>query len=152
MPATKKNTLVLIIEDNPDHAELTALAIERSGGNVDIFTVDNGEKAVDYLNNAGEYSDRDCFSRPDLILLDVKLPGINGIDVLKIIKDSIGLRMIPVVMLTTSDRPEDINEAYLHYANSFLTKPVGHKAFMQKIADLKHYWTSVNEPPSKIRC
>jgi len=83
-----------------------------------------------------------------LILVDIKLPGIDGIEVLKQIKEHPVLKKIPVIMLTTSEREEDIAQSYSHYANSYLTKPVGFKEFEEKIMQIDFYWMILNEPPT----
>jgi len=84
---------------------------------------------------------------PGLILLDIKLPGIDGVEVLKKIKEDPKLKQIPVIMLTTSEREEDIVRSYKHYANSYLTKPVGFKEFEEKIMQIDFYWMILNKPP-----
>jgi CheY-like chemotaxis protein len=138
---------ILIVEDEPAHAELTKRAIRKAGNANRIFTVSDGEEAFDYLYHRGEYEDNIKYPLPGLILLDIKLPGIDGIEVLKTIKEDALLKRIPVIMLTTSEREEDIARSYNHYANSYLTKPVGFKEFEEKIMQIEFYWMILNKPP-----
>jgi CheY-like chemotaxis protein len=138
---------ILIVEDEEAHAELTKRAIRKAGygGRMDVAS--DGEAALDYLYNRGAYRDEEKYSMPTLILLDIKLPGIDGIEVLKRIKEDPDLKRIPVIMLTTSEREQDIARSYNHYANSYLTKPVGFKEFEDKVKQLGVYWTILNVPP-----
>ncbi|MBA3037804.1 MAG: response regulator [Desulfobacterium sp.] len=138
---------ILLVEDEKAHAELTKRAIRRAGNVNRIIVAGDGEEALDYLYNKGKYADRLKNPTVGLILLDIKLPGIDGIEVLKQIKEDPKLKKIPVIMLTTSDREEDIDNSYDHYANSYLTKPVGFKEFEEKIMQLNSYWLLINEPP-----
>ena len=131
---------ILLVEDEEAHAELTKRAIRKAGNANQIDWVSNGEEAMDFL--------RDCSNLPGLILLDIKLPGMDGIEVLKQIKNDPGLKRIPVIMLTTSEREEDIARSYNNYANSYLTKPVGFKEFEEKVMQIDFYWLLVNMPPS----
>lgn len=142
-----QSTCILIVEDEEAHAQLTERAIRKSGNANRIDIVGDGEQAMDYLLNRGKYADKNRYPCPGLVLLDIKLPGIDGIEVLKQIKDNPRLKQIPVIMLTTSEREEDIARAYGHYANSYLTKPVGFKTFEEKITQLDFYWMILNEPP-----
>lgn len=138
---------ILLVEDEEAHAELTIRAIRKAGNANRVDTAPNGEEALAYLFNQGKYSDRNQYPAPGLILLDIKLPGVDGIDVLKQIKSHPELKKIPVVMLTTSERIEDVETCYEYYANSYLTKPVGFKEFEEKIFKLDCYWMIVNNPP-----
>lgn len=138
---------ILLVEDEEAHAELTVRAIRKAGNANRIDTVSDGEEALNYLFNRGKYSDRGQYPTPGLVLLDIKLPGADGIEVLKKIKEDDALRKVPVVMLTTSERSEDIESCYEHYANSYLTKPVGFKEFEDKILNLDFYWMIINKPP-----
>lgn len=138
---------ILIVEDEEAHAQLMQRAIRKSGNANHIDIVSDGEQALDYLFNRGKYEDKNTYSCPGLILLDIKLPGIDGFQVLKQIKEHPVLRNIPVIILTTSQREEDVARAYGHYANSYLTKPVGFKKFEEKIGQLDFYWMMLNEPP-----
>jgi CheY-like chemotaxis protein len=142
-----ESTSILIVEDEEAHAELTERAIRKSGNANRIDIVYDGEQALDYLFNRGKFADKDKYPCPGLILLDIKLPGIDGIEVLKRIKEHPVLRKIPVIMLTTSDREEDVAKSYGHYANSYLTKPVGFKEFEDKVRQIDFYWMILNEPP-----
>jgi CheY-like chemotaxis protein len=145
----RESTLnILIIEDEEAHAELTKRAIRKAGyaGQIDVVT--DGEAALDYLHNRGNYKDKEIYSLPVLVLLDIKLPGIDGIEVLKRIKQDPKLKRIPVIMLTTSAREQDIARSYNHYANSYLTKPVGFKEFEDKVKQIGIYWTVLNVPPA----
>ena len=138
---------ILLVEDEEAHAELTKRAIRKAGNANRVDIVSDGEQALDYLYNRRPYADKEEYSVPGLIILDFKLPGIDGIDVLKVIKEDPDLKRIPVIMLTTSERDEDIVRSYEHYANSYLTKPVGFKAFEEKIVQVDFYWMILNKPP-----
>ena len=142
---------ILIVEDEEAHAELIRRVIRRSSEACHIDVVTDGEQALDYIFNRGRYSDRERYGRPGMILLDIKLPGIDGLEVLMQIKSNRILRMIPVIVLTTSEREQDIAVAYQHHANSYLTKPVGYAAFEEKVLQLGRYWTRINEPPPARR-
>ena len=138
---------ILLVEDEEAHAELTKRAIRKAGNANQVDIVSDGEQALDYLYNREKYADKKKYPVPGLILLDIKLPGIDGIEVLKRIKEDPDLKRIPVIMLTTSERDEDIVRSYEHYANSYLTKPVGFKAFEEKIVQAGFYWMILNKPP-----
>jgi len=137
---------ILIVEDEPAHAELTKRAIRKAGNAGRIYTVSDGEEALDYLFHRGKFVDEKKYPYPGLILLDIKLPGIDGIEVLKQIKTHPVLRKIPIIMLSTSERHEDVVMSYCNYANSYLTKPVGFKEFEEKVRQLDFYWMTVNKP------
>jgi len=137
---------ILLVEDEEAHAELTRRAIRKAGNANRIDIVSDGEKALDYLFNRGDYADKSKYPLPGLILLDIKLPGMDGVEVLKIIKEDPDIRKIPVIMLTTSEREEDIRGAYHHHANSYLTKPVGFKEFEERVRQIDFYWMLLNRP------
>jgi CheY-like chemotaxis protein len=139
---------ILLVEDEEAHAQLTKRAIRKAGNANRIDIVYDGEEALNYLYNNGEYADKTKYPRPGLILLDIKLPGIDGIQVLKTIKEDPNLKRMPVIMLTTSKRDEDIAQSYNYHANSYLTKPVGFKEFEDKIQQLDYYWLLINELPN----
>jgi two-component system response regulator len=138
---------ILLVEDEEAHAELTKRAIRKAGNANRVDVAPGGEDALDYLFNRGQYADKNKYPTPGLILLDIKLPGIDGIEVLKRIKENPILKQIPVIMLTTSAREEDVARSYAHYANSYLTKPVGFKDFEEKVIQLDSYWMLLNQPP-----
>jgi len=138
---------ILLVEDEEAHAELVKRAIRKAGNANRIDIVIDGEEALDYLYNRDKFKDKEKYPVPGLILLDIKLPGIDGIEVLTKIKEDSTLKKIPVIMLTTSEREEDIVRSYEHYANSYLTKPVGFKAFEEKIRQIDFYWMILNKPP-----
>jgi two-component system, response regulator len=140
-------TSVLIVEDEPAHAELTKRAMRKAGNANRIDIVQSGEEALDYLFNQGKYKDKSEYPVPGLIVLDIKLPGIDGIDVLKRVKTDDQLKSIPVIMLTTSEQEKDIAMSYKYHANSYLSKPVGFKEFEEKIFQLDFYWMLINKPP-----
>ena len=138
---------ILLVEDEEAHVELTIRAIRKAGNTNEVIAIEDGEEALDYLYNRNKYENRDIYPSPCLILLDIKLPGLGGIEILKQIKKDPRLRRIPVIMLTTSERPKDINKAYDCHANSYLTKPVDPREFEEKIMQLEVYWTILNESP-----
>lgn len=141
--------LVMLIEDNADHAELVIRTLEehRIANTVRHFI--DGQSALDYLFRRGEFSDPATNIRPHVILLDLRLPRVDGIDVLKAIKENDQLKSIPVVVLTTSEAEKDVAKAYYNHANSYLVKPVGFDEFKRLMDDLGFYWLSWNTSPDK---
>jgi len=113
-----------------------------------IYQVHNGEEALDYVFRRGKYADPHLAPHPDVILLDLRLPRINGLDVLKEIKNDEELRKIPVVILTTSEAEQDVAKAYKHHANSYLVKPIDFKKFSSLMDELGFYWLSWNHKPN----
>ena len=138
---------ILLVEDNPDHAELVKRNLEEFQVANHIKHVEDGEAALDYVYRRGAYSDHKNFPRPDLILLDLRLPRIDGLEVLKQIKRDLTLQAIPVVVLTTSDAEKDLAQAYEYHANSYVTKPVNFENFSRLLRDLGYYWLAWNKRP-----
>jgi CheY-like chemotaxis protein len=139
--------LILLVEDNPDHAELVlrTLAEHRIANKVQHLL--DGQAALDYLLRQGAYTDPETSPRPHVILLDLRLPRVDGLEVLKTVKQSGELCVIPVIVLTTSEAEKDIVRAYSHYANSYLVKPVGYTEFAQMMESLGYYWLCWNKYP-----
>jgi CheY-like chemotaxis protein len=140
--------LVMLIEDNADHAELVMRTLEEHKIANKVRHFLDGQSALDYLFHRGEFSDPATNVRPHIILLDLRLPRVDGIDVLKAIKEDERLKSIPVVVLTTSEAEKDVAKAYYHHANSYLVKPVGFDEFKQLMDDLGFYWLSWNTNPN----
>ena len=138
---------ILLVEDNADHAALTMRALREGHLLNEIFWVKDGQEALDFLDRAGRYAAPAPAPRPGLILLDIRLPKLNGHEVLRHIKSDPVLRSIPVVMLTTSERDDEINACYEAGVNSYVSKPVKFADFVQTIKSLKLYWTMVNHLP-----
>ena len=141
---------ILLVEDNPDHAELTMRALESGNLPNQVAWVKDGEEAVDFLFRRGRYADPAASPRPGLILLDMKLPKLDGHEVLRRIKADESLRSIPVVMLTTSGRQDEIAESYRAGANSFVTKPVRFSDFVERVRTVKLYWVLTNRLPEAL--
>lgn len=139
--------LVMLVEDNVDHAELVIRTLEehRIANRVRHFL--DGQSALDYLFHRGEYSDQSNNPRPHVVLLDLRLPRVDGIEVLKAIKEADELKSIPVVVLTTSEAEKDVARAYYNHANSYLVKPVGFEEFKKLMDDLGFYWLGWNTNP-----
>ena len=138
---------ILLVEDNPDHAELVMRNMEDFKVANTIIHVEDGEAALDYLYGRGIYADRKQFPMPHLMLLDLRLPKIDGLEVLKAVKDDHALRTFPVVILTTSDAERDMAMAYEYHANSYVTKPVNFSDFSNLLKDLGFYWLAWNKRP-----
>jgi len=135
---------ILLIEDNPDHVELILKALRDNNVLNEVQVVASGEEAIDFLYQRGEYANA---ARPGMILLDIKLPGMDGIEFLSRIKADPNLKPIPVVMLTTSAGEKEIVESYNCGANSYIVKPVDFEQFAKVIKELKLYWVVVNSLP-----
>jgi len=139
--------IILLVEDNPDHTELIVRSFQDHRVINQIYCVADGEAALDYLFRRGEYADAEKSPRPHVILLDLRLPRIDGLEVLKEIKADEELRRIPVVILTTSEAERDVVMAYNNHANSYLVKPVDFGKFAQLMDDMGFYWLGWNRKP-----
>ncbi len=138
---------ILLVEDNPAHAELVMRSFEDHRVANTIIHLSDGETALEYLFKRGLYSSERESPRPHVILLDLRLPRVDGLDVLKEIKSSDELRSIPVVILTTSEAERDATRAYEHHANSFVVKPLDFASFTNLIKELGFYWLEWNYFP-----
>jgi len=140
----KKEIHILLIEDNEGDIVLTIEALKEARIANTIDVVRDGEKAMEFLHKQGEFSNA---ATPDLVLLDINLPKIDGKEVLANIKNSETLKVIPVVMLTTSDSEKDIFDSYHNHANCYITKPVGFKSFIEVIHTIKEFWITIVQLP-----
>jgi len=138
---------ILLVEDNEDHAELTLRALRSNNLINEVYVVKDGEEALDFVYHRGKYADVKEFPLPGLILLDISLPKVSGLEVLETLKGDPQLKVIPVIMLTTSEREEEIARSYAGGANSYVTKPVNFEEFVKKITEIKLYWTITNSLP-----
>lgn len=138
---------ILLVEDNDDHAELVARSFEDNQVANRLNRVADGEEALHYLFRRGKYADPADSPRPNLILLDLRLPKVEGLEVLKEIKNEEDLRVIPVVVLTSSQAENDVVRAYASYVNSYLVKPLDFVKFTQMMRELGFYWLGWNINP-----
>jgi two-component system response regulator len=139
--------LIMLVEDNADHAELVIRTMEEHHVTSRIQHFSDGQTALDYLFRRGVYQDPQSTPRPSIILLDLRLPRVDGLEVLRIIKEDDDLKTIPVVILTTSEAEKDVTRAYDNYVNSYLVKPVGFEEFSKLMNDLGLYWLGWNTNP-----
>ncbi len=139
---------ILLVEDNPHDAELTIRAIRKRNILNPFHVMKDGAEALDFLFCRGAYQERDCLKLPKVILLDLKLPKLNGLEVLKAVKSDERTRTIPVVVVTSSREDPDIKTAYALGANSYVVKPVDFGAFLEAMSSLGLYWLLVNQPPT----
>ncbi len=144
---TKELLSILLVEDNPDDVELTLHALKRNNIVNHVDVVRDGEEALDYLFYKGKYSNS-THLLPGLILLDLKLPKVDGIEILKNIKVDRKLKVIPVVVLTSSKEERDVIESYNLGVNSYIRKPVDFDQFVETVKHIGFYWLLINEPPA----
>lgn len=137
---TTDKMVILLVEDNLDHAELVVRNLERHRVASSIMHVQDGAEALDYLRREGRYADAALSPRPNLILLDLRLPKIDGLTVLQVIKDDERFASVPVVVLTSSHAETDVHSAYMRRANSYIVKPLDFPKFTQLMNDLGFYW------------
>jgi len=138
---------ILLVEDDLAHAKMIRRALEKVVAPGDIMHVTDGGEALDYILGNNRFAGRSHREVPQLILLDLRLPRVDGFDVLARIKSDAELRRIPIVVLSTTDRPQDINRCYASGANAFVTKPVDFGEFSRKVVDLCEFWQSTAERP-----
>lgn len=139
--------IILMIEDNVDHAELILRCFEENHFANKIFHVTDGEAALHYLHGTGDFTDRGRYPLPNLILLDLRIPKIDGVEVLTQIKHDVKLKYIPVVILTSSESEKDLLAAYDNFVNSYVVKPLDYDKFIQLMKELKFYWLGWNKVP-----
>jgi CheY-like chemotaxis protein len=139
---------ILLVEDNPKDLELTVAALERCQLANAVIVARDGAEALDYLHARGQYADRKT-GDPAVVLLDLKLPKVDGLEVLEQIKTDPSLRHTPVVMLTSSREERDLLRSYQLGVNAFVVKPVGFEQFFEAIQDLGMFWAVLNEPPPR---
>ena len=140
---------ILLVENNPSDEQLTLLAFKRYHLTNKIFVVRDGAEALDYIFGTGKYTDRDTNCHPKVILLDLKMPKVDGLEVLRRIKADPKTKQIPVVVLTSSSEESDIVESYKLGVNSYIVKPVDFKQFTDSIREIGMYWLLLNEPLSQ---
>ena len=142
-----EDKMILLVEDNPDDEALTLRALKKSHIGNEIFVVRDGAEALDFLFCTGAYADRDNREMPHMILLDLKLPKVDGLEVLRRIRADERTRLLAVVILTSSNEEQDLLEGYKKGANSYIRKPVDFNHFADAIRQLGLYWLVLNEPP-----
>lgn len=138
---------ILLVEDNPNDAELTIRALKKNKLANQLVHVRDGQEALDFLFAEGKYADRQVHERPRVMFLDLKMPKLSGIEVLRIIKSDDRTRRIPVVVLTSSNEDPDLQACYDLGANSYVVKPVEFDAFIKAVSDLGMYWMILNKSP-----
>ena len=142
-----RNRIILLVEDNSDDAELTLRAFEKSKVINKIVVANDGAEALEYLFATGAHAGRDVTLMPAVVLLDLKLPRVDGLDVLRRMRADDRTRRLPVVVLTSSNEEQDLIRSYNLGANSFVRKPVDFAAFVSAAQQLGLYWLALNEPP-----
>ena len=138
---------ILLVEDNPDDEELTLLSLRKNNLAHDIVVVRDGVEAIEFLFGSGQYAGRDTTQAPTVILLDLKLPKLDGLGVLKRLRADDRTRSLPVVVLTSSSQDADVLASYNLGANSYVRKPVEFGAFVEAVSSLGLYWVLLNRPP-----
>jgi two-component system response regulator len=141
---------VLLVEDNPDDVKLALAALRENRIVNEVVVARDGAEARDYLFALGKYAERDVADCPSIVLLDLKLPKIDGLDVLRRIRADDRTRLVPVVVLTSSDEDEDLVRSYRLGANSYVRKPIDFEQFLDAIRQMTLYWLVLNEPPPSV--
>ncbi len=138
---------ILLVEDNPADAELTIRALKKSRLANHLVHVADGQQALDFLFGEGSYAGRDVMQQPKVVLLDLKLPKVGGIEVLRKLRADERTKLVPIVVLTSSHEDQDVIETYKLGANSYIVKPVEFENFSQAVSNMGMYWLLLNEPP-----
>jgi two-component system, response regulator len=138
---------ILLVEDNPTDIELTLRALKKRNLANKVHVVKDGAEALEFIFGTGTYAERDINHIPKVILLDLKLPKVDGLEVLRRVKSDERTKVIPVVVLTSSKEERDMVESYKLGANSYITKPVDFDKFAQTVSEMGFYWLLVNQPP-----
>jgi len=142
-----ENATILLVEDNADDEALTVRALKKNKIGNKVYVVRDGVEALDFLFCTNAYADRDPHDMPRLILLDIKLPKMDGLEVLRRIRADKRTQLLPVVLLTSSKEEQDLIESYKSGANSYIRKPVDYTQFVEYVGQLGLYWLGLNEAP-----
>jgi len=142
-----RKKIILLVEDNPDDELLAIRALKKNNIMNEVVVTRDGTEALDYLFGAGVYAGRDMSVMPQIILLDLKLPKVDGLEVLRRIRNDERTKLLPVVVLTSSSEERDLTESYSLGANSYIRKPVNFAQFTEAIRQLGLYWLVLNESP-----
>lgn len=142
--------VILLVEDNPDDEALALRALKKNNIANPVFVAHDGAEALDYLFGSGLYADRNVNEAPAVILLDLKLPKIDGLEVLRRLREDERTRLVPVVILTTSNEERDVVNGYRLGANSYVRKPVDFDQFNRAVGQLGLYWLLINQPPPRL--
>jgi two-component system, response regulator len=140
---------ILLVEDNAIDARITLKAFEAAEMKNKVFIAEDGQMGLDWIYGRGKYSDRDLYPLPDLILLDINLPKVNGFDVLVNLKNNNDYKQIPVIMLTASELEVDMVKSYRSGAASYINKPVNPEDFLKAVEKFNHYWIKINKLPPR---
>lgn len=149
MPEELNHIEILLVEDNPTDAELTIRSLRKHNLANQLLWVKDGAEALDYLFATGAYAERDTSHRPKLVLLDLKMPKVDGLQVIRKVRSDERTKLIPIVVLTSSKDEPDISESYKLGANAFVSKPVEFDQFAAAVANLGLFWLLINQPPFK---
>lgn len=147
MKSQPNSVELLLVEDNPRDAEITLRALRKSNLANNLVHVKDGQEALDWLFGAGQYAGRDVNQHPKVVLLDLKLPKVDGIEVLRDMRADPRTRRIPVVVLTSSREEQDVVRTYDLGVNSYIVKPVDFEKFSSAVAEAGHYWLLINQEP-----
>jgi two-component system response regulator len=145
-----EDKMILLVEDNPDDEALTLRALHKNNIGNQVVVARDGVEALDFLFCTGPYSGRDPDETPQVVLLDLKLPKLDGLEVLRRIRENTRTHTLPVVILTSSKEEQDVLNSYLNGANSYIRKPVDFNQFMESVRQLGLYWLVLNEVPPKL--
>jgi len=140
-----KNTMILLVEDNPTEVDLTLRALKKNNIGIKVFVARDGVEALDFLSCTNTYADRDPHDMPQLILLDLKLPKIDGLEVMRRVRADERTRLLSVVILTSSNEEQDLLEGYKSGANSYIRKPVDFTQFEEYVKNISLYWLVLNQ-------
>lgn len=143
--------IILLVEDNPDDEELTRIALQENNARSQLIVVHNGAEALDYLFGTGTYTGRGLSRTPHLVLLDLQLPKVHGLEVLRRLRADNRTTLLPVVIFTSSNEEKDVLTSYSLGANSYIRKPVDSVQFTEAVCQLGLYWLVLNEPPPRRR-
>ncbi|MCI0330901.1 MAG: response regulator [candidate division Zixibacteria bacterium] len=139
--------IILLVEDNPDDVELTMRALKKNNIQNEVVVARDGAEALEYLFGEGKYTGRNTSVMPQIVLLDLKLPKVNGLEVLQRLRADSRTRLLPIVILTSSKEEQDLISGYSLGANSYIRKPVDFNQFSEAVRQLGLYWLLLNEPP-----
>lgn len=142
--ASNSDVDILLVEDNHDEAELTIRSLRKIDSHSKLIHIDDGEEALDFIFARNKYSSRRADHSPRMIILDLKLPKVNGLEILKQVKSNAQTKKTPVILLTSSQEERDIEEGYLSGANSYVVKPNSFDTYTKAISELGHYWMQLN--------